>query len=219
MTREELQSVLDLHTRAYETVLWLHNYSYAHPELLTEQTATALLDEAACRSWAIENIDRIPHRLRPAGADVEKFACLFASFFQTSFRIERRQAYGDPPHFKVVAAKDLADRKDPFAARGRVSRPTKRKRQQELTSLKREALRALASEAPEDRMDAVLNESALAADVALWSYAFDLVARSCGRPHGPAGHLLWRELDEELRKNLSADTIWSARERLLAKLM
>jgi hypothetical protein len=217
-TRDELHAVFDLHTRAYETVLWLHNASYAHPELLTEQTATALLDEDACRQWARDNLARIPQRLRPA-KDVERFACLFASFFQTSFRVERRQAYPDPPHFKIVPVKDRAGRSDPFESRARATAPTRRKRRKELTSLKREALHALAPDAPAaDRIDALLADPAAATDVALWAYGFDLVARSCGRPHGPAGHLLWRELDEDLRKNLTADIVWAARDRLLAML-
>ena len=51
-------------------------------------------------------------------------------------------------------------------------------------------------------------------DAVLWAYACELRLREQGKTHGPAVHELWRQLAPNVRKRLTADQIWNARERL-----
>ena len=137
-TRDEMARVLDLHGRAYETLLWLDNAALAHPQLLTERTADELRDPRTCVAWLRRLHAQVPARLRPAGEDVEAFAWLFSSFFQTSFRIERRFHDGRP-YFRIVANKDAATGRKKLAAR-KVPRSLKRKRQDEARRLMQSTL-------------------------------------------------------------------------------
>jgi hypothetical protein len=51
-----------------------------------------------------------------------------------------------------------------------------------------------------------------------YAYGVELVRRCHYASQGTAVHRLWLELDESVRKNLSASTIWKAREYLVSWL-
>jgi len=51
------------------------------------------------------------------------------------------------------------------------------------------------------------------------AYACELVHRSRGEPHGTAVHILWRQMDEPTRKQISPDRIWQAREQVADALI
>ncbi len=60
--------------------------------------------------------------------------------------------------------------------------------------------------------------SALAADLTLWTYAVQLVNRAHYASQGPSVYRLWLDLPEKTRRNLNADLVWQARQRLLNHL-
>ena len=220
ITRDQIARVLRLHRLAYEALVWLDNIALARPHMLDEPTAALLRDEAACVEWVRRDPGRFPDRVRPAPNDVDAFAHLFASFFQTSFRVERRLFDGNP-YYRIVAKKDEAAGKDRLGVR-RVPRVLERKRRDEATDLRMRALVDLAGsdQAPGfwDRVKEMLADPKLRQHATLWAYACGLVRRTVGGSDGPALHRLWLDMDRPTRARLAADQVWLAREALLNAL-
>jgi hypothetical protein len=215
ITREEIATALELHGRAYEALLWLSNISFARPQMLTSETVTLLQKAGRCVEWVSARAHDFPERVRPSRDDVQAFARLFASFFQTSFRIER--CFHDrEPYFRIVRNRDEAAGRDRLSSR-KVPRGLVRKRKDEAAHLKYRAMTYLADENTPGFWDCareLIAEATLRRDLVLWTWACELVHRSRGEPHGPAVHLLWRQIDDNVRKQMSIARIWQARDRL-----
>ena len=116
--------------------------------------------------------------------------------------------------------RDEAAGRDRFASR-KVPRGLVRKRKDEAAHLKYRAMTYLADENAPGFWDCAreLNsEQSLRRDLVLWTWACELVHRSRGEPHGPAVHLLWRQIDDQVRKQLTIEQIWYSRERLMEAL-
>jgi hypothetical protein len=215
----EIARVLEEHRRAYEALRWLSHISFARPQVLTQQTAATLQNAEACARWVGENVAMFPARVRPEPESVEVFARLFASFFQTSFRIERRGAGADS-HLRIERDRDEAAGRDRLSAR-KTPRGLKRKRKDESQHLKFRAITLLGDETSPGFWDAareLLNDVDVRDDLNLWTWACELVHRSRGEAHGPAVHLLWRQIPHESRENISADSVWDARNRTAAAM-
>jgi hypothetical protein len=220
ITRDEVARVLDLQSRAYETLLWLSHVSFARPEMLNDQTADLLRDAARCRRWVSDQFDRLPPRLRPSPDEAEPFALLFSSFFQTSFRIERRQVSYAPPHFVIATNRDEGAGRRKLQARA-VPRHLRRKRAGQAQHLEYRAL-TLLNDGPEDarfwKAAEEVRADRVRTDLVVWTYACELVHRSRGEAHGPAVHLLWKQIPKAVRQHLSADVVWEARHRVAEAL-
>ena len=221
IAREEIARVLDLQSRAYETLLWLSTVSFARPEMLNDQTADVLRDAERCRVWIADHLDRLPPRLRPAPGEAESFALLFSSFFQTSFRIERRQVSYAPPHYVIATNRDEGAGKRKLESRP-VPRHLRRKRAGEAQHLEYRALTLLHG-GPEDvafweAAQRVRADEGVRTDLNVWTYTCELVHRSRGEAHGPAVHLVWKQIPKDVRQHLTADVVWQARERAAAAL-
>ena len=220
ISRDELARVLDLQARAYETLMWLSNIAHSRPEMLTERTADALRDPAACRAWLGRFHEQLPARLRPQGEEAGPFSLLFAGFFQTSFRIERRLHDGRPYHV-IALNKDEAAGKGKLGTRP-VPRALKRKRNDQAKHLLYRSLTAL-NDGPEDAAfwaaaDEVLGDAGLRDDYLAWAYACELVHRARGEVHGPAVHTIWKQMRRDERQHLTPGRVWRARERVAAAL-
>ena len=221
ISREEVARVLDLQQRAYETLLWLSHVSFARPEMLNERTADVVRDSKRCRHWISEQLDRLPARLRPSADEAEPFAMLFSSFFQTSFRVERRQVSYAPPHYVIQANRDEAAGNKKLQARV-VPRHLRRKRANEAQHLEYRAL-TVVNDGPEDATfwqaaQDLRADEAVRPNLLVWTYACELVHRARGEPHGPAVHLVWKQIPKDVRQHLTADVVWRARERVAEAL-
>ena len=215
----ELARVLEEHDRAYQALRWLSHISFARPYMLSDYTAAQLQKPDSCVAWIRENLWEFPARVRPATEHVGIFANLFASFFQTSFRMERRSDSGKP-YFRIERNRDEAAGRDRFSSR-RVPRNLRRKRKDESLHLKFRALTQLADEEVVGFWDAareIVNDPSVRQDVVLWTWACELLHRAHGEPHGPAVHLLWQQMDTEARKNKNAEQIWESRQRIVEAL-
>lgn len=220
ITREEIARVLDLQGRAYETLIWLSHIAHARPAMLTEQTADALREPTECHAWLARFHEQLPARLRPSASESEVFARLFSSFFQTSFRIERRLHDGQP-YFVIALNKDAAAGKDKLATRF-VPRRVTRKRNDEAKHLLYRSLTML-NDGPEDvafwnAAGAVFRDGGLRDDYLAWAYACELTHRARDEVHGPAVHAIWKQMRQDLRKALTAERVWKSRDRVAAAL-
>jgi len=220
ITREEIATAMEIHGRAYEALIWLSNISFARPQMLTSESAAVLQKADACVDWVSAHIHDFPARVRPSPDEVQAFARLFASFFQTSFRIERR-LHTREQDYRITRNRDEAAGRDGLSSR-KVPRGLVRKRKDEATHLKYRALTYLADESTPGFWDCareLINEPSVRRELILWTWACELVHRSRGEPHGPAVHILWRQMDEPTRKQISHEGIWQARERVMDALI
>ncbi len=104
----------------------------------------------------------------------------------------------------------------------KVPRGLTRKRKDEATHLKYRALTYLQDENTSGFWDGareLIAESNVRRELVLWTWACELVHRSRGEPHGPAVHMLWRQMDEPTRRQISPERIRQARERVTDALI
>ncbi|HEX5243059.1 MAG TPA: hypothetical protein VFW23_07310 [Tepidisphaeraceae bacterium] len=208
ITREGITTALELHGRAYEALLWLSNISFARPQMLTSQSSALLQKADACVDWVSAHLHDFPARVQPTPDNVQAFARLFASFFQTSFRIERR-VHTWEQFYRITRNRDEAAGRDRLSSR-KVPRGLVRKRKDEATHLKYRAMTYLQDENTPGFWDGareLIAESSVRRELVFWTWACELVHRSRGEPHGPAVHMLWRQMDEPTRKQISTERI------------
>jgi len=210
MSFDDLQRVLKLQNMAYGLLLWLNRQAAAQPDLLDDEHVGELRTSAGCEAWLRRVHGSLPTDLRPSAADMTACAHLLAAFFNTSFRVEEWLRRGRRIRQLVPGV---------HAERGRRE---KRRRAPTVRALERLAVESLATSAglstSRERIDAVVTNESLQQDLDLWAYACELARRSEFASQGPAVHAMWRSIDADTRKGLTADVVWAARERLLGAL-
>ena len=213
MKEEDLQNAVEFQKRAYGLLLWLKRRARTNPDLLSAGLAESLAHGDKCADWIRQQAGNFPCELRPPAGKVRALGFLLSSFFSTSFRFATvRQWRADDFEATLVAGA--------IEFRGRRhKRHAGLRQQQAAEELIRLALVSLAEESgvkiPGERLEQMLSNPALAADLALWAYGCELVRRCAYASQGPGVHRLWLALDERTRKNLLAEGIWQARERLM----
>jgi len=211
MDLTELQTILDLHKKAYDLLLWLNGQTRSRPALLKGAQAESLASTERCVAWLKRHLNDFPVELRPHPDEFQVFGHLFSSFFSTSFRVVETQGWDSVQTSLSRGAKSLHGRRHKIH--------TERREERAADELRRLALAGLAQERGIDlaanTLEKGLMELSLAGDLALWTYARELIRRTQFASQGGAVHRLWLTLDEKIRKRLSAESIWKARERLV----
>jgi len=207
----ELQTILDLHKKAYDLLLWLNGQARSRPALLKSAQAESLASTERCVAWLKRHLNDFPVELRPRPDEFQVFGHLFSSFFSTSFRVVETQGWDAVETSLSRGAKSPRGR--------RHKKHTERREETAADELKRLALAGLAEERglnlPANTLEHALTEPSLAVDLALWTYARELIRRTQFTSQGGAVHRLWLALDEKVRKRLSAESIIKSRDRLL----
>jgi hypothetical protein len=210
MNKTEIQTALDLHQKAYAFLLASRESGRAASAPLDEATIEAWSHGESCTEWVERHYAELPLAYRPERADVPAFAQLLTSFLATSFTAFK-SVYGDGIHICALS------KRRPDGTRR--SKRAKQKEAQAMETLCFHQFRALASECgADDHYEAFQNlqqNEARGADLALWTYAAQLVQRSQFASQGPVVYRLWLQLPKETRQSLSAEFIWQARQRLL----
>jgi hypothetical protein len=205
MERDALETVLRLHQMAYELLLWLDMQSARDPSVFSPEASAELSDGSRCATWLAAHRESLPAQALPAASEMEAFAFLLASFFDTSFRVQRQELGG-----KILEAR---------LVRGTIGRDTGARRRSS-GSVMFHALRRLATAEgmPMDSRTAgrIADRATIRSDLLIWTYGVELVRRATRQSKGPAVHGIWQAMDPEVRRNLTADTVWESRERLLA---
>ena len=218
-TTSDFATVLRLQQQAYDLLLWVGHRSFIDP-ILDATTIDILRDPERCQAWVEQRLKDVPHRLRPAKEEREIFGRLFASFFQTSFRIEKKEDY-EGHYYRIIANKDQAAGKNKLGSR-KAPRGLQRKRKNEATHLRMRSLVELlgGDQLPHfwDRVSDLLSDKQLRLEATIWAYAFGLLRRAEGESDGPAMHRLWKDMDQQTREHLTAERIERARTTLLKEL-
>ncbi|WP_326999802.1 hypothetical protein OHA72_32295 [Dactylosporangium sp. NBC_01737] len=202
LSYDDVAELLRLQAKAYELLLWLSHESADDPDLLSADAAAGLARAGSAAAWVERHRHRLPQDL--AALDPHgPFANLLASFFATSFRVERVEfgnrvvwsrivlgASAGPPertglaHSQALAVKHLA------ASQGL---PMTEAQAGDLVRTRR------------DLRDAFL----------LWTYVWELDRRARNKGKGPVVHRIWRSLPTQTKRALTADLVWSARQQVL----
>lgn len=205
LTREEIADLLELHAKAYQLLLWLGRKAVQQPNMLAPEVVKLLARPATCASWLASSRSSLPVDLLAPGPIQDAFVNLFSSFFSTSFRVD---------HFSLEG-KLLDSRLSPGASKDR-DKPSGYLEAQAL------ALRHLSSSEGIQMSDAEARKYArrksLQPHLLVWAYVWELDRRARAKGKGEVVHRIWRSIPLDIRKNLSAQVVWEAREKLLNSL-
>lgn len=219
-TASDIATVLRLQQQAYELLMWVSHRSYIDP-ILDRNTIDIVRDPVRCQEWVIRLLKLAPRRLRPAAEENEVLARLFASFFQTSFRIEAKEDY-EGRYYRIVANKDQAAGKNKLASR-KTPRTLEKKRKNEATHLRMRSLVELFGDDQSagfwERAYELLADKELRLEASIWAYAFGLLRRAEGENDGPAMHRLWKDIDQSTREHLTAERVELAKTKLINGLL
>jgi len=208
---QQIAHTLELHKRTYELLMWLKQQANGNGAWLNQKAMEEMSSAKTCQDWVTRHCAMFPVVLRPAKDELGNFSHLFASFFATSFRVGLDRSWGAEKTTLVTGTK---------AFKGRRHRRYSGQRELDAAlALKRAALTALAENSQVNCESAAIERcltlEEYQPDLTLWTYACELVRRCQFATQGPVVHRLWLEIDEQVRKNLSADTVWNARSRLV----
>jgi hypothetical protein len=203
MNIEDIAIALDLQNRAYALLLWTARKA---PGLLETDSLAA---SDSCERWLARHWNVFDTEFRQSFGELKSFALMLTSFFTTSFHLEE-----EGERRKLVRGRKFKDKRNKKYALGRAGI--------DAAELSRLALEALAQEegipAPGEVIEVFLHNDVLAEHLSLWWYGCEMVRRSDFASQGPAVHRLWLEVEENKRKNLSAEMIWRSREQLVVAL-
>jgi hypothetical protein len=211
MKLDDLELAVTLQKKAYGLLLWLKQQARHQPNLLKPEQVEEFESGDKCVEWTARHLAEFPSEFRPDRNAVRAFGYLLSSFFSTSFRVAETRFWDDVRTTLVVGAKEFKGR--------RHKRHSERREREAADELKCLALAALADEhglsASADLRERAFTSAEPARDLTLWTYGCEIVRRTQFASQGSAVHRLWLELDEKVRKDLSAEPIWQARERFV----
>jgi hypothetical protein len=212
MQLNELKRVIEIQQKAFAFLMECKASRRAGSCPLDMEIIRAWEHADTCAEWLTKFLEQIPLSCRPARGEIAAFAMYLSSFLSTSF-IAEPIVWGDESWVEIRAT--AGHRSDG----SHKSKWTKAKERDAAELLRKYAFETLALECeilPADNaLTALDQDEALAADLTLWAYAEQLVNRSQYASQGPAVYRLWLDLPVKTRRNLSADQVWRARERLI----
>jgi len=215
MNQLEIESALDLHQKAFGYLMECRASGHAGSDPFDEATVAAWRNPETCIAWVTRHYDQLSAAFRPERNQITAFAQLLSSLFATSFSVSKIARNGEVRlQVRALPTRRLDGSKKSDHAHTRERKAA--------DTLRQHALHALAIESGQGEGSAntlsVRDHPDLSADLTLWTYAVQLVNRAHFGSQGPAVYRLWLELSEKTRRNLSADLVWRARERLLQHL-
>lgn len=214
MKCEEIETAVEVQRKAYQLLLWLKQRARTNPDLFRSEQIEPFATGATCEDWVRRRCDGFPTQLRPTAEQVRAFAYVLSSFFKTSFRIAEVRHWDDTETTLVAGLRGIRGRRHKQKVVQRQTKGAQELRRLSLNQLAEECGQNVTAEDLES--DCVNPE--FSQQLTRYAYGVELVRRCHYASQGTAVHRLWLELDEKIRKNLSASTIWKAREYLVAWL-
>lgn len=224
LEQKEIERAVELQARGYQLILWLEkalNQGFIAPEAAHVYGSM----EESAYGWLEKHYDNIPSAARPAREDLPAFSRLFSTYLTNTFDLEAnpgKRLYSFEAHCFCHLCSWMV--RVPHLRPKKVGAPDKKVAE----NMKRGFMRQLALKAEppasEDTVSELLLDPELREDVALVTYANDLLQRLQGVCAGPASLALWRGFAwtptgaPKKGFELSADAIVSAQEKLLQRL-
>ncbi|MEK7779894.1 MAG: hypothetical protein AAB370_00165 [Verrucomicrobiota bacterium] len=212
MKLEEIETAVEVQRKAYQLLLWLKQRARTNPDLFRSEQIEPFATGATCEEWVRRCSDSFPTQWRPLAEEVRAFAYVLSSFFKTSFRIAEVRHWDEVETTLVAGLRGI---------RGRRHKQKLAQRQtQDAQDLRRLSLNLLSEECGQivtaEDIEHAGADPEFSQQLTRYAYGVELVRRCHYASQGTVVHRLWLELDESVRKNLSASTIWKAREYLVA---
>lgn len=214
MKLEEIEAAVEVQRKAYQLLLWLKQRARTDPDLFRSDPIEPFATGATCEEWVRRRRDSFPTHLRPTAEQVGAFAYVLSSFFKTSFRIAQVRHWDEVETTLVAGLTGDKGRRHKRHQVQRQNQAAQELRRLSLILLAEHCGQVVTVKAIED---ACANPE-FSQQLIRYAYGVELVRRCHYASQGAAVHRLWLELDEPVRKNLSASTIWKAREYLVAWL-
>jgi hypothetical protein len=219
--RAVLAKTLDMHERAFALLRWVRE-ALRSGGLSFVVVHRATDSATAATEWLMRHLPAIPRDARPAVEELDAFARLFVSFLTTSYKLT-------PTATRLVS--DCGCYCD-YCLYLRTSpslevRVASKKDFQTAKQLKRIYVGRLATElgiqASNEKVEGVVNSSALHQQVALATWAAELLRRSEFASQGEAVLALWREFSWENGKpkqnfRLTAESVIAAENAVCREL-
>lgn len=205
LEQTEIARLLKLHDAAYGLLMFLTKAAKHQPAILSADVVQMLSKGETCESWIRANTELIPAEFYPVDDDLSAFSHLFASFFSTSFHVDgftfNNQLLG-------VNVRTGAQRTQ--------GKPT-RTRQLKTLALKHlmasEGVRLTDAECRQ-----LIKNPEIKQPILIWTYVWELDRRVKGKGKGAVVHSLWRSMPHGMRQNLNTETVWNARQSLVAQV-
>ncbi|NOX58293.1 MAG: hypothetical protein GXP29_05465 [Planctomycetes bacterium] len=200
--RPSVAELFELHRRAYGLLMHINKMASDDPAWLGAESLRQISNGRSCERWLCENKTELPDCYLPERQIAKAFAFLFASFFETSFRVDqmefddelldahlrtrRRRVHGrhhNVRHVVALAVKHV---------------------------LAREGIRLSIDDASK-----IANRQDIKIDTRVVAYVWELGRRACGKTKGQVVHHLWRSIPVDIRKSLDEDVYWLAKQRIV----
>jgi hypothetical protein len=201
--RTDVERLLALQTRAYELLMWLGAQAAREPSWLAPEVVTQLQKPMTAAQWLERHRHEFPTKLVPSGPFEEGFAALFSSFFDTSFRVNHL-ASGEILLDSALKLGALEER----SPAGRGMDHSQALALKHLASFEKMFLEQ--GDARRLAKKAHLREASL-----IWTYVWELDRRAQGKGKGPVARKIWRGIPIQVRKELSVELVWKARQQLV----
>ncbi len=211
MKCEDIEAAVEVQRKAYQLLLWLKQRARNNPTLFHSEKTEPFANGTNCEEWVRHHCDSFPVHLRPNAEEVRKCGYVLSSFFKTSFRIAEVRHWDEVETTLVAGLRGIRGR--------RHKRKLAQRQTQDAQDLRRLSLGLLAEECGQamtvENFEHACTNPEFFQQVTRYVYGVELVRRCHYASQGTGVHQLWLELDESVRKNLSATTIWKAREYLV----
>jgi hypothetical protein len=220
--KQQLTEILELHEKSFGLLRWIN--SALKQNALSFSTMHETTDTArAAAEWIARHLSNIPHDVRPSENQMNKFANLFVSFLQTSFKLTQGGTASGWGLFGCFCSCCRMIRYTPYLE---LRNPSK-KDFRDARDLKVIYLKRLAEEQKFERttelVETILANATMRENVSLATWATELIRRSEFASQGESVLALWREFawkDGNAKRNFKVKptTFMEAEQSVLAQM-
>lgn len=203
LDRSDITELLLLQSRGYRLLMWLDERSVRQPELLSAAAVAQLREPGSAAAWMERQRAMIPADLLPTTDQAPRFWDLFASFFATSFRVQRLEFDDRLLDARLKLGADDAD-------------PTRTGVENAQALAVKHLAASQGLRLAEGEAKRLVKRAALKEAARIWTYVWELDRRARHKGKGPVAHRIWRTLPWSVKKTLDVEAVWAAREALLA---
>ncbi len=194
---EDVDRIIRLHEKSYRFLKWI-NSSVSHNTLKFNVIHRAMNTSEASLEWIKRHFHEIPADICPPEESLNEFACLFASYLMTSFKLSKkpvmilRSSHKCGRNCYCMMCSYLA------AAGHLVPRKPSKKASKQAVDLKHICLSSLAEELElallDSELEQLMKDRSLKEAVSLLTYYNEVIRRSRFVSQGEAVLVLWREI-------------------------
>ncbi len=198
----DVAELIEIHQRAYRLLMWINDEAAQNPAWLRSDAVEQMSSRSACERWLRENCSNLPSRLMPDRVNARAFAAMFASFFDTSFRLDRFEFDGE-----LMDARLRRRRNRIHGGNHNVKHV--------VASALRHVLSREGVRLTKDEVARLATSERLKTEVRIVAYVWELGQRARGKSKGQIIHRLWRSIPIDVRKSLNEDVYWLAKSHIV----